>query len=57
VAALGKDRAHRSVKSRKGRDLSLVEIEHVRDIARSLAFTIEQMAKIDMAYSRAFGPE
>ena len=42
------------LKSRKGRELSLAEIEHVRDIARALAFTIGQMAKIDAAYKEAF---
>ena len=43
------------LKSRKGRKLSLDEINHVAAIADSLAFTIEQMAKIDEAYQRAFG--
>lgn len=43
------------LKSRKGRELSLAEIEHVRDIARALAFTIAQMPKIDQAYKAAFG--
>ncbi|MGB8112130.1 MAG: type ISP restriction/modification enzyme, partial [Candidatus Sulfotelmatobacter sp.] len=38
------------LKSRKGRILSLDEINHVAAIANSLAFTIEQMAKIDEAY-------
>lgn len=42
------------LKSRKGRELSLAEIEHVRDIARSLSFTIEEMAKIDKSYKTAF---
>ncbi|HEY4115417.1 MAG TPA: hypothetical protein VGM17_15280 [Rhizomicrobium sp.] len=42
------------LKSHKRRELSLAEIEHVRDIARSLAFTIDQMAKIDEAYRAAF---
>lgn len=42
------------LKSRKGRVLSLGEIEHVGAIADSLAFTIEQMAKIDEAYQSAF---
>ncbi|HVZ17626.1 MAG TPA: type ISP restriction/modification enzyme [Terriglobales bacterium] len=42
------------LKSRKGRELSLAEVEHVGDIARSLAFTIAQMAKIDTAYKAAF---
>ena len=42
------------LKSRKGRALSLDEIDHVGAIADSLAFTIEQMAKIDKAYQTAF---
>ena len=42
------------LKSRKGRALSLDEINHVGAIADSLAFTIEQMAKIDEAYKAAF---
>ena len=43
------------LKSRKGRKLSLDEINHVAAIADCLAFTIEQMAIIDKAYQRAFG--
>jgi predicted helicase len=42
------------LKSRKGRVLSLDEINHVSAIADSLAFTVEQMAKIDEAYNKAF---
>jgi predicted helicase len=42
------------LKSRKDRMLSLDEINHVAAIADSLAFTIEQMAKIDEAYKAAF---
>jgi predicted helicase len=42
------------LKSRKGRVLSLDEINHIGAIADSLAFTIEQMAKIDEAYRAAF---
>jgi hypothetical protein len=42
------------LKSRKGRVLSLDEINHVSAIADSLAFTIEQMARIDEAYQAAF---
>jgi hypothetical protein len=42
------------LKLRKGRALSLDEINHVGTIADSLAFTIEQMAKIDKAYQTAF---
>jgi predicted helicase len=42
------------LKSRKGRVLSLGEINHVGAIADSLAFTIEQMAKIDEVYRAAF---
>jgi Type ISP C-terminal specificity domain len=43
------------LKSRKGRKLSLDEIGHVAVVADSLAFTIEQMARIDEAYKSAFG--
>lgn len=43
------------LKSRKGRKLSLDEIDHVAAVADSLAFTVEQMAKIDKAYQDAFG--
>ena len=43
------------LKSRKGRKLSLVEIDHVAEVADALAFTIDQMPKIDEAYKRAFG--
>jgi hypothetical protein len=42
------------LKSRRGRALSLDEINHVSAIADSLAFTIEQMAKIDKAYQATF---
>ncbi|HKS88089.1 MAG TPA: type ISP restriction/modification enzyme, partial [Stellaceae bacterium] len=42
------------LKSRKGRVLSLDEIEHVGAVADSLAFTIDQMARIDAAYRAAF---
>jgi predicted helicase len=42
------------LKSRRGRELSLDEIEHVGTIADSLAFTIDQMARIDKAYRLAF---
>jgi predicted helicase len=42
------------LKSRKDRVLSLDEINHVGTIADSLAFTIEQMAKVDDAYRAAF---
>jgi hypothetical protein len=42
------------LRSRKGRVLSLDEINQVSAIADSLAFTIEQMAKIDEAYRAAF---
>ncbi len=42
------------LKSRKGRVLSLDEIEHVGAVADSLAFTIEQMTRIDEAYKAAF---
>ena len=43
------------LKSRKGRPLSLDEIDHVAKVADSLAFTIDQMATIDDAYKAAFG--
>ena len=42
------------LKSRKGRVLSLNEISHVGAIADSLAFTIEQMARIDEVYRATF---
>lgn len=42
------------LKSRKGRTLSLDEINHVAAITGSLSFTIAQMAKIDKAYAAAF---
>lgn len=42
------------LKSRKGRMLSLAEIENVTNVANVLAFTIVQMTKIDEAYRAAF---
>jgi hypothetical protein len=42
------------LKSRKGRVLSLDEINHIAAVADSLAFTIDQMAAIDDAYRDAF---
>jgi predicted helicase len=42
------------LKSRKGRKLSLGEIDHVAKVADALDFTIDQMAKIDEAYVAAF---
>ncbi len=42
------------LKSRKGRVLSLDEINHVSAVADTLAFTIDQMARIDAAYRAAF---
>lgn len=42
------------LKSRKGRTLSLDEINHVGAVADSLAFTIDQMGKIDAAYLAVF---
>ena len=42
------------LKSRKGRKLSLDEIDHIAKVADALAFTIDQMAKIDDAYRAAF---
>ena len=45
------------LKSRKGRTLNLDEQTHVGEIAESLAFTINQMAKIDTAYLAAIQSE
>ena len=42
------------LKSRRGRVLSLDEIEHVGAVADSVAFTIDQMVRIDTAYRAAF---
>jgi hypothetical protein len=42
------------LKSRKGRVLSLDEIDHVGAVADSVAFTIDQMSRIDEAYRAAF---
>jgi predicted helicase len=42
------------LKSRKGRVLTLDEMNHVGAVADSLAFTIEQMVRIDQAYRAAF---
>ena len=42
------------LKSRKGRTLSLDEINHIGKVAETLAFTIAQMARIDAAYLTAF---
>jgi hypothetical protein len=42
------------LKSRKGRGLSLDEINHLAEVAASLAFTIGQMENIDKAYAAAF---
>lgn len=42
------------LKSRKSRTLSLDEIDHLTAVAGSLAFTIQQMEKIDKAYKKAF---
>lgn len=42
------------LKSRKGRTLTLDEIDHVAKVADCLAFTIDQMAAIDAAYKAAF---
>jgi predicted helicase len=42
------------LKSRKGRALTLDEINHIGAITETLAFTIEQMAKIDETYKAAF---
>jgi|TARA_A100001391_G_scaffold113957_1_gene76717 predicted helicase len=43
------------LKSRKGRTLSLNEINHVARIADALAFTVDHMDLIDAAYIAAFG--
>ncbi len=42
------------LKSRKGRVLSLDEINHIPRICDALSFTIKQMAAIDIAYRAAF---
>ena len=42
------------LKSRKGRKLSLDEIDHIAAVADVLAFTIDQMTRIDEAYLAAF---
>ena len=42
------------LKSRKGRTLTLDEVDHVSAIADSLAFTLAQMARIDEVYLAAF---
>jgi len=42
------------LKSRKGRNLSLDEIDHVAAIANALAFTLGQMEGIDAAWRAAF---
>jgi len=42
------------LKSRRGRVLSLDEIETVESVVNVLAFTIERMAEIDVAYRAAF---
>ena len=42
------------LKDRKGRVLTLDEINNVEDVANVLAFTIAQMAAIDAAYQQAF---
>lgn len=42
------------LKDRKGRTLTLDEINNVENVANVLAFTIEQMARIDEAYLAAF---
>ena len=42
------------LKSRKGRTLTLDEIDHVAAIANALAFTLNQMGRIDAAWRAAF---
>lgn len=42
------------LKSRKGRTLSLNEIDHIGTVANVLTFTIDQMKVIDTAYAAAF---
>ncbi len=42
------------LKSRKGRKLTLDEINHVGAVADSLAFTIDKILEIDAAYKAAF---
>ena len=41
-------------KSRKGRTLSLDEINHVADVTGVLQFTLAQLARINEAYRAAF---
>ncbi len=43
------------LKSRKGRTLTLDEIDHVAKVADALCFTIAHMERVDIAYRRAFG--
>lgn len=43
------------LKDRKGRTLSLDEVENIENVVNVLAFTIKQMEKIDKAYAKAFG--
>ena len=43
------------LKDRKGRTLSLDEVENIENVVNVLAFTIQQMEKIDKAYAKAFG--
>ena len=47
-------RKSKYLKSRKGRTLSLDEINHISDVAGTLAFTVSQMKLIDAAYLAAF---
>jgi predicted helicase len=42
------------LKDRKGRTLSLDEVENIENVVNVLAFTIKQMEKIDKAYAKAF---
>ncbi|MFQ5564670.1 MAG: type ISP restriction/modification enzyme, partial [Parvularculaceae bacterium] len=42
------------LKDRKGRTLTLDEINTIENVANVLAFTLEQMGKIDAAYRTAF---
>ena len=44
------------LKERRGRVLTLDDIETVEAITNVVAFTIEQMSAIDVAYAAAFGP-
>jgi hypothetical protein len=43
------------LKSGKGRTFALDQNQNVKNVVNVLAFTIEQMTKIDEAYRKTFG--